>query len=340
MNSIGDTLRRERQRRNLDLHRISSELKISVRFLEAMEQDDFGKLPGGVFTKSFVRQYASFLGIETDELIAEVSHAVEPEPDVGQLSDKQKPDIPVIELEVGDESWHSVRDRAPSVPSSVKAGALFLLLTLGCSGAYYWWWQRPHRQASAHVTLPPAAKTASIAQALPPAPQPAANPPANAPQSPTAAVAATTVAPTTAAPAVTTTPSPTDPNAKPAATDAAATPTPTPTPAPKPDVPVIPPNPNATVRVAITADEPVWIRADVNGKFQFSGTLQAHESRNIDVDGQLTLRLGNAGGATVTLNGKPVGPIGPKGQIRIVQLTSGGFQIVSVPKLVDPLDRF
>lgn len=335
MNSIGDTLRRERQRRNLDLPRIASELKISVRFLEAMEQDDFGKLPGGVFTKSFVRQYAAFLGIETDELVAEVNHTVEPEPDVSQLSDKPKPDIPGIELEVGDESWHSVRERAPSVPSSVKAGALFLLLTLGCSGAYYWWWQRPHRKVSAHVTLPSTTKTASVAQPLPPAPKPADNPPANTPQNPTVTVAPSTAAP----PAASTTPAPSDPSAQRAATDT-TTPTPTPTPTPKPEIPVLAPNPNAAVRVAITADEPVWIRADVNGKYQFSGTLQAHESRNIDVDGQMTLRLGNAGGATLTLNGKPVGPVGPKGQIRIVQFTSGGFQIVSVPKLVDPLDRF
>ena len=93
------------------------------------------------------------------------------------------------------------------------------------------------------------------------------------------------------------------------------------------------------MRVAITAGEPVWIRADVNGKYQFSGTLQPHESRNIDVDGEVTLRLGNAGGATLTFNGKPVGEVGPKGEVRTVQFTSGGFQIVSDAKLLEPLDR-
>jgi len=41
------------------------------------------------------------------------------------------------------------------------------------------------------------------------------------------------------------------------------------------------------------------------------------------------LRLGNAGAVTITLNGKPIGEIGPKGQVRTVQLTSGGFQIVA-----------
>jgi len=83
----------------------------------------------------------------------------------------------------------------------------------------------------------------------------------------------------------------------------------------------------------------VWIRAEANGKVQFEGVLQPHESRNIDADGEVRLRLGNAGGATLTLNGKPVGAVGPKGQIRTVQFTSGGFQIVSPPKPPDPLDR-
>ena len=62
MTSIGDTLRRERQRRHLEIPQIAGELRISSRFLEAMEQDEFAKLPGGVFTRSFVRQYGDFLG--------------------------------------------------------------------------------------------------------------------------------------------------------------------------------------------------------------------------------------------------------------------------------------
>ncbi|MEI9975236.1 MAG: hypothetical protein WDO73_26155 [Ignavibacteriota bacterium] len=44
-------------------------------------------------------------------------------------------------------------------------------------------------------------------------------------------------------------------------------------------------------------------------------------------------------GATLTLNGRPVGAVGPKGQIRTVQFTSGGFQVLAAPKLLDPLER-
>jgi cytoskeleton protein RodZ len=312
MTSIGDTLRRERQRRNIDLPEIAGKLKISTRFLEAIEHDDFGKLPGGVFTKSFVRQYADLLGLDADEIAVEMGHMLDPEPALAEMPGKPKPDVPGIELEMGEESWQSVRERPVTLPSWFRAGMLLVALMLVCSGVY-WWFQRPHHFVLAHqASLPP---KPAPAQTVIPVSQPVQIPPASA-TPPSAEVAA-----------------------DPAAQSATAEPTPTPAAATS-DVPNLAPNPNATVRVGITADEVVWLRADINGKYEFSGTLQPHETRSIDADGEVILRLGNAGGATITLNGKPVGAVGPKGQIRTVQFTSGGFQIVSAaPKLVDPLDR-
>jgi hypothetical protein len=96
--------------------------------------------------------------------------------------------------------------------------------------------------------------------------------------------------------------------------------------------------PNAAVRVELTADEPVWVLARSDGKYLFSGTLGARESHTFEASSTVLLRLGNAGGVTITLNGKPVGPVGPKGQVRTVQFTSGGFEIVAVPKPPAPLD--
>jgi cytoskeleton protein RodZ len=317
MTSIGETLRRERQRRNLDLPKIAGELKISVRFLEAMEEDDFGKLPGGVFTKSFVRQYADFLGLDSDEMAAEVARIVEPEPVVAESPGK-KPDVPGIQLEMSENDWQSVRERPAPLPSWFKAGMLLVALMLVCSGVY-WWFQRPRHPVVAHET-PSAPKVSPVAETVNPTPPPVVAPPAAAPSS-------------------TAPPSPTEDSTEAAAKPASGEPT-TVEAASTSAGPNPAPNPNATVRVGITADEAVWIRAEVNGKYQFSGTLQPHETRNIDADGEVTLRLGNAGGATITLNGKPVGEVGPKGQIRTVQFTSGGFQIVSAaPKLLDPLDR-
>jgi hypothetical protein len=81
--------------------------------------------------------------------------------------------------------------------------------------------------------------------------------------------------------------------------------------------------------------------AKADGKTSFTGTLEANQSRTIDAQDTVVVRLGNAAGADITLNGKSIGPVGPQGQPRTIQLTSGGFQIVAAPPkppdLLDPL---
>lgn len=73
MTSIGETLRRERLQRGLDLQQLSQTTKIGTRMLQAMEQNDFSKLPGGVFTRSFIKQYAAALGMDPAALEEQVS---------------------------------------------------------------------------------------------------------------------------------------------------------------------------------------------------------------------------------------------------------------------------
>ena len=97
-------------------------------------------------------------------------------------------------------------------------------------------------------------------------------------------------------------------------------------------------NPNAAVHLAVTADEMVWVLVKTDGQFSFSGTLEANQTRTFDANGTVMLRLGNAGGVTIKLNGQSVGSVGPKGQVRTVQFTSGGFQIVAAPKPSLPLE--
>ena len=58
MACFGDYLRDARESRSVSLEQISSVTRISVRLLEALENEQFDLLPGGVFTISFVRQYA------------------------------------------------------------------------------------------------------------------------------------------------------------------------------------------------------------------------------------------------------------------------------------------
>src|SRR5690242_13802016 len=81
MSSVGEILRRERLRTGLDLEKISQDTKISMRTLELIEADQFEKLPGGVFARSFVRQYARAVGLDPEELVSELEKRMAPPAD-------------------------------------------------------------------------------------------------------------------------------------------------------------------------------------------------------------------------------------------------------------------
>jgi cytoskeleton protein RodZ len=82
MNMVfGQHLRRERELRGVCLKDITQATRISQRFLEYMENDRWDQLPGGVFRRAFVRQYASFLGLDVDKTVADFVYSQKgPEP--------------------------------------------------------------------------------------------------------------------------------------------------------------------------------------------------------------------------------------------------------------------
>lgn len=80
MSRFGEYLRDARAERNVSLEQISASTHISVRLLQALENERFDILPGGVFVISFVRQYARMVGLNEDEAVQrlnEVAHPVE-----------------------------------------------------------------------------------------------------------------------------------------------------------------------------------------------------------------------------------------------------------------------
>jgi cytoskeleton protein RodZ len=321
MISIGETLRGERVRRNLDIQGISRELKIPAKFLEAIEKEQFEKLPAAVFAKSFARQYARYLGLHEDDVVDALQRLLDPPP---TLAEKAGDGVaaPAIQVDRMAE-WESVGERR-SWSSSLPALALVVVVMLGCSGVYAWW-QRNRHAVSAHEPTQGAAATGQ-GPASPPTPAQAptlsrvAVPPPN-----TADHGLVQPVSTAAAANLSANPLP-NPSVEQAG-QAGGAPAPARSPGP--------------VHVEVTASSLVWISAKADGKTSFTGTLEASQSRTIDAQDTVLVRLGNAAGADITLNGKSIGPVGPKGQPRTVQLTSGGFQIVAAPPiapdLLDPL---
>lgn len=71
MPSIGETLREARMRQRLDISDVEAGTKIRAKYLRALENEDFGMLPGSTFVKSFLRTYAEALDLDARLLLEE-----------------------------------------------------------------------------------------------------------------------------------------------------------------------------------------------------------------------------------------------------------------------------
>jgi cytoskeleton protein RodZ len=68
---IGNTLREARVRRNLTLQQIEEDIKIRVKYVQAMENEDWDVMPGVTYVKGFLRTYATYLGLDPEVIIGE-----------------------------------------------------------------------------------------------------------------------------------------------------------------------------------------------------------------------------------------------------------------------------
>ena len=239
MNSVGDALRIGRLRRGLKLEEVAAETKVSRHFLEAMENDQFDRLPGNFFALSFLRQYAHTLRLDEDELIRSFQQefAMAPEP-----LPAPPPRRPMF--------W------PPQVLIWLTVGML------GVAGLYRSWHTGQGTASRAIENLN--SKSGAVR-----APFPAvANDPGVAPGRP------------------------------------------------------------RVMRVAFSAIEPVWMSVSSDGAQTYSGMLEGQQSKEFDASRIMRVLVGNAGGLSISLNGKPVPQIGEHGQIRLLELTAEGARVV------------
>src|ERR1700730_135499 len=102
--NFGERLKREREMREVSLEELTKATRISIRFLLALENEDWEKLPGGVFGHGFVSTIAPYLGRDEDAALGEYDRARG-----GQaLADPAKPE-----------------ERIPSPPKWLPVAAVF-----------------------------------------------------------------------------------------------------------------------------------------------------------------------------------------------------------------------
>lgn len=155
--NFGERLKREREMREVSLDEITVATRIGTRFLGALENEDWEKLPGGVFNRGFVRAIARYLGLDEEDLLAEYDVAY------SERTDLQPPSPPP--------------PRTSVFVSRVVPALVVVLTLLGIVVGSYFGWRRLRALRSA-----PEAVSAPA-----PAPAPSEQPPriaASAPVTP------------------------------------------------------------------------------------------------------------------------------------------------------------
>src|SRR5579864_5813973 len=102
--AFGELFVQHRQRLGLTLQQVSSFTKLHPRFLKAIEQADFSKLPGGILTKSFIRAYAQEIGIDDTQAVSEylaITGQAPPEPVLDPTTNEAHAHVPVSENHTG-----------------------------------------------------------------------------------------------------------------------------------------------------------------------------------------------------------------------------------------------
>jgi cytoskeleton protein RodZ len=302
LTGFGDYLRREREMRGVTLEEISAATRISIRFLEAIEGEELSKLPGGIFTRSFVRTYARYLGLDEERVLTDC-----------QLAGRQKPEVDIRRI-----AANRAHQNGTALRTRVIGLAVAAVLLAGGYALFRHSRRVREQRVSAPIVVPPSAPAATTtnppanpsASTNPPANVPAVQPPASTPPESNPTQTASTASPgsTTAPAAPQGAPSSPGAKAKPAGQSAASQ-----TP---PAVPSL-----SDLALQVTATERAWVAVDADGKTVLQKVLNPNEVENLKAHDTFDVTVGNASGIVLTLNGETLKPLGRRGEVKSVHLT-------------------
>jgi len=170
--NVGAALRDARERRGLSLDQLSQATKISVTTLGAIESNRIDKLPGGIFTRGFLRAYAREVGLDPEDTIQRYLRECEPVSDIVEVArpgtdEARLGHAPAVRGEMD-------RDEAERRPVRVQwlLGAVVLVISL--VGYYtFAWWRAPASRTALPVPRP--ADAIDIMRSSSPAPSPRAD---------------------------------------------------------------------------------------------------------------------------------------------------------------------
>lgn len=119
--TLGEKLRQAREARGLSLSEVAEQTRISSQYLESIENDEYGILPGGIFNKGFVKSFAKFVGLNEQEALEEYSRLISASDSIA--AEEPKPYRP--EVLTDDRAGGSM------MPTLIVAGIILALMTIG-----------------------------------------------------------------------------------------------------------------------------------------------------------------------------------------------------------------
>jgi len=339
---FGNKFRKEREKKGISLEDVSNATKISSRMLLAIEDEQFDRLPGGVFNKGFIRAYAKHIGLNEDQAVADYLVCLRQseldsqevwDPQAGAVPPSGAEELPELHLPRAEHVSPPRRDYPERGERIVPWRILALAILVIVLAALLW-----HRHSRS--TRTEAAATAPMTSAGQPAPQ-LLNPPART------TIAAVPALHTASAPA----------SARPSSVSAV--------PSAHPANPAKPPStgePNtsnaedselatqaeqtvnssanvepsaaaAPLNLVIRASENSWISVTADGRSVIHELLIAPAHTSIRASREIVVKIGNAAGVSFVWNGQELPAQGAEAEVQTLVFDVSGMRAVP-PSLV------
>ena len=277
MNCFGEYLSEARLAREVSLEHIAASTHISVRFLQALENEQFDILPGGVFVISFVRQYARLVGLDEDEAVSRLNQVAHPvESALGEWTARENGGD-----DTGAKLAELITDLMRRHGMTLVGGVMTLLLVAG-GLSYFQATEGFPTTEERDFSEEPSERPVVTDEAAAPAPRREARPVEVLSRE------------------------------EPAAGKSGA--------AERPN----------SIQLELKLTERAWVRVVADGERVLEDNLEAGFEQTIRADDSVQLFVGNAGGVKVALNGELMQPIGPNGQVRRVDVSPSGMEVIDI----------
>jgi cytoskeletal protein RodZ len=306
---FGQRLRAARQQRGITLQEISQSTKIPVAMLEALENDKPSRLPGGIFSRSFVRSFSLAVGLDPEESLSEFRRAF---PEDSAPEDRR-----------ADEARQAADGRLWPLLFLVAGAAA----VLGLATAWYRGYGPDVWSVWERIQGPPQATLGGTVQPQPATqPAPPAEPPttAPAPAAPPVSMPAPTIAPQPYTPQAAETQAVQPPPGLAASAQSAPGPAPGAPAAGQPATSTLPPA-DGLLRLSIQPTGPCWVRVTSDGTVKLSRLVAAGERVDFGAASRIQLEVGDAGAFAYSIGGRPGRSLGESG--RVVRVTIGADNV-------------